>query len=118
MWSCPFTVSQTLILQTGQETDKEMEGTLDDVAKQLDKQALEEKEKDDDDEGKYNLSFLLTFPVSTSFWTPVLTNFTDGFGLFFSLGRAENQLYVFFTFFWQQFSSQTCIYIYIYIKYQ
>ncbi|NWU97691.1 MAP2 aminopeptidase, partial [Upupa epops] len=34
----------------GQETDKEVEGALDDVAKQLDKQALEEKEKDDDDE--------------------------------------------------------------------
>ncbi|CAN8211226.1 unnamed protein product [Coccothraustes coccothraustes] len=34
----------------GQETDKEMEGALDDVAKQLDKQALEEKEKDDDDD--------------------------------------------------------------------
>lgn len=43
-----------------------MEGALDDVAKQLDKQALEEKEKDDDDEGEYNLHFLLTFPVSTS----------------------------------------------------
>lgn len=87
MWTCPFTVSQTLILQTGQETDKEMEGTLDDVAKQLDKQALEEKEKDDDDEGKYNLSFLLTFPVLTSFRTPVLTNLYRwvwfGFGLVF-----------------------------------
>ncbi|NWT59071.1 MAP2 aminopeptidase, partial [Erythrocercus mccallii] len=35
----------------GQETEKEMEGTLDDVARQLDKQALEEKEKDDDDDG-------------------------------------------------------------------
>lgn len=34
----------------GQETDKEMEGALDDVAKQLDKQVLEEKDKDDDDE--------------------------------------------------------------------
>ncbi|XP_046763295.1 methionine aminopeptidase 2 isoform X1 [Gallus gallus] len=34
----------------GQEMDKEMEGALDDVAKQLDKQVLEEKDKDDDDE--------------------------------------------------------------------
>lgn len=33
-----------------------MEGALDDVAKQLDKQALEEKEKDDDDDGKYIFS--------------------------------------------------------------
>lgn len=57
-------------MQTGQETDKEMEGALDDVAKQLDKQALEEKEKDDDDDGKYNLDFLLTFPVSASSETP------------------------------------------------
>uniref|UniRef100_A0A8C0UPK6 Methionine aminopeptidase 2 n=1 Tax=Cyanistes caeruleus TaxID=156563 RepID=A0A8C0UPK6_CYACU len=45
-----FTVSRTLTLQTGQETDKEVEGALDDVARQLDKQALEEKEKDDDDD--------------------------------------------------------------------
>ncbi|KYO36210.1 methionine aminopeptidase 2 [Alligator mississippiensis] len=35
----------------GQETEKETEGALDDVAKQLDKQTLEEKEKDDDDDG-------------------------------------------------------------------
>lgn len=61
MWTYAFTVSHTLIFQTGQETDKEMEGALDDVAKQLDKQALEEKEKDDDDEGKCNLPFLLSF---------------------------------------------------------
>jgi len=66
MWSYPFIVSHTLILQTGQENDKEVEGALDDVAKQLDKQALEEKEKDDDDEGKCNVPFLLTFPVSNS----------------------------------------------------
>lgn len=66
MWSYPFTVSHTLTLQTGQETDKEMEGALDDVAKQLDKQALEEKEKDDDDDGKCNFSFLLTLPISAS----------------------------------------------------
>ncbi|OXB76916.1 UNVERIFIED_CONTAM: hypothetical protein H355_002387 [Colinus virginianus] len=39
---------------TGQEADKEMEGALDDVAKQLDKQVLEEKDKDDDDEGKWH----------------------------------------------------------------
>lgn len=39
--------------------DKEMEGALDDVAKQLDKQVLEEKDKDDDDEGKYH--FILSF---------------------------------------------------------
>lgn len=47
-----------------------MEGALDDVARQLDKQALEEKEKDDDDDGKYNLYFLITFPVSASSETP------------------------------------------------
>ncbi|KAJ7414100.1 hypothetical protein WISP_86447 [Willisornis vidua] len=45
----------------GQETDKEVEGALDDVAKQLDKQALEEKEKDDDDEGKLFYVHLSTF---------------------------------------------------------
>ncbi|OXB59846.1 hypothetical protein ASZ78_012400 [Callipepla squamata] len=39
---------------TGQEADKEMEGAVDDVAKQLDKQVLEEKDKDDDDEGKWH----------------------------------------------------------------
>lgn len=47
-----------------------MEGALDDVARQLDKQALEDKEKDDDDDGKYNLYFLITFPVSASSETP------------------------------------------------
>lgn len=34
-----------------------MEGALDDVAKQLDKQTLEDKDKDDDDEGKCNFFF-------------------------------------------------------------
>lgn len=66
MWRYSFIVSHTLILQTGQETDKEMEGAVDGVAKQLDKQALEEKEKDDDDEGKCNLSFILRLPISSS----------------------------------------------------
>lgn len=51
-----------------------MEGALDDVARQLDKQALEEKEKDDDDDGKYNLYFLLIFPLSASSKTPFLTD--------------------------------------------
>lgn len=81
-----------------------MEGALDDVAKQLDKQALEEKEKDDDDEGKCNLSFLLTFPVSACFLDshfnkPLQMPF--GFGCFllvFLLGRVEMQLYILFTF--------------------
>lgn len=44
------------ILQVGQqEPERELEATLDEVANQLDKQTLEEKEKDDDDEGKYHL---------------------------------------------------------------
>lgn len=48
------------ILQIGQqETEKELETTLDEVANQLDKQTLEEKEKDDDDEGKYSCDFVL-----------------------------------------------------------
>lgn len=47
-----------------------MEGALDDVAKQLDKQALEEKEKDDDDDGKYNLLFSLNISSFSSFETP------------------------------------------------
>lgn len=48
-------------MQTGQqETERELEGALDDIAKQLDKQTLEEKEKDDDDEGKCNIFVFLT----------------------------------------------------------
>ncbi|EMP26924.1 hypothetical protein UY3_16001 [Chelonia mydas] len=43
-----------------QETERELEGALDDIAKQLDKQTLEEKEKDDDDEGKCNIFVFLT----------------------------------------------------------
>lgn len=46
-------------MQIGQETEKELEATLDVVANQLDKQTLEEKEKDDDDEGKYSRDFVL-----------------------------------------------------------
>lgn len=96
-----FTVSRTLILQAGQETDKEMEGALDDVAKQLDKQALEEKEKDDDDEGKCNLFFLLTLQVSVFLDSHFNKPFTDVFWVWlcFFLGRAEMQLYILFTFF-------------------
>lgn len=40
-----------------------MEGALDDVAKQLDKQVLEEKDKDDDDEGKCH--FILSLDSSS-----------------------------------------------------
>lgn len=48
------------ILQIGQqETEKELEATLDEVVNQLDKQTLEEKEKDDDDEGTHSCDFVL-----------------------------------------------------------
>lgn len=41
------------ILSAGQqEPDKESGASVDEVARQLERQALEEKEKDDDDEGK------------------------------------------------------------------
>lgn len=100
-----FTVSRTLILQAGQETDKEMEGALDDVAKQLDKQALEEKEKDDDDEGKCNLFFLLTLQVSVFLDSHFNKPFTDVFWVwlcFFSWQSWDATIYTFYLF-WQQF---------------
>lgn len=49
-------MNHLLILQTGQqETERELDATVDEATKQLDKQSLEEKEKDEDDEGKYTL---------------------------------------------------------------
>ena len=42
-----------------QELDKESGALVDEVAKQLESQALEEKERDDDDEGKHWFSALL-----------------------------------------------------------
>lgn len=36
-----------------QEPDKESVASVDEVARQLERQALEEKERDDDDEGKW-----------------------------------------------------------------
>ena len=36
-----------------QEPDKESGASVDEVARQLERQALEEKERDDDDEGKW-----------------------------------------------------------------
>lgn len=79
---------------TGQETDKEVEGALDDVAKQLDKQALEEKEKDDDDEGKCNI-FSLDIS-SFSFFLDFYLNLSQMPFLCLH-GRGEMQLYILFT---------------------
>lgn len=47
-----------------QETERELE-IFDEVTKQLDKQTLEEREKDDDDEGKHNSHFSLIHNVLT-----------------------------------------------------
>ena len=47
------------IWSTGQqEPDKEAGASVDEVARQLERQALEEKEKDDDDEGKWLILIL------------------------------------------------------------
>lgn len=75
-----------------------MEGALDDVAKQLDKQALEEKEKDDDDEGKCNI-FSLDISSFNLFWDFHLNLLQMPFlFVFFPVGRGEMQLYILFTF--------------------
>lgn len=47
------------IWSTGQqEPDKEAGASVDEVARQLERQALEEKERDDDDEGKWLILIL------------------------------------------------------------
>lgn len=83
-----------------------MEGALDDVAKQLDKQTLEDK--DDDDEGKCNFFFHVTLPVSAFSWTSILTNLQRSVFLF---GKNEVQLYIHFLIFLQQFSCHACMYV-------
>lgn len=54
-----------------QEPDKESGTSVDEVARQLERQALEEKERDDDDEGKWLIwSLWLEKPENmTFFWT-------------------------------------------------
>lgn len=50
------------IWSTGQqEPDKESGTSVDEVAKQLDRQVLEDKERDDDDEGKWLIWSLCVF---------------------------------------------------------
>lgn len=53
-WKVPLLDLICYIWSAGQqEPDKESGASVDEVARQLERQALEEKERDDDDEGKW-----------------------------------------------------------------